>query len=200
MKADELLRILIDEYNQRAETPIVRPDSDEWDAPAVHGRVRLVDRLTGVDPGVDYRTHYYRAMEIITEVGDAIPGDVEDRTIPSQVRELVRRARKTPIEEFFASLQKAIAPIADALRDAHPDLLAIANDVLQECQRQDEKWGGPEHDDQHTDREWTAIVAEHLGRAGYAISEDDAVGYRRQMVRVAALAVAALEAFDRRAR
>lgn len=63
---------------------------------------------------------------------------------------------------------------------------------------QDSIYGGPEHDDAHTAEKWVALICRH---AGLGIDDGaaslDPVRYRRQLVRVAALAVAALESLDR---
>lgn len=56
------------------------------------------------------------------------------------------------------------------------------------------------YDDGHTDNDWIAIMARHVGLAANDGGADDHVRFRRQMVRVAALAVAAIEAVDRRYR
>ena len=75
---------------------------------------------------------------------------------------------------------------------------AILGQLSAERDAQDAKWGGPAHDDGHGPDAWVALLARHLGLAvndggaGY-----DPARYRRQLVRVAATAVAALEAFDR---
>lgn len=68
-------------------------------------------------------------------------------------------------------------------------------DVLAERERQEAKWGGPEHDDRHHPLHWCGFVGEHLARA----RKQRGHNYRYQMVRVAALALAAVESFDRRA-
>ena len=65
------------------------------------------------------------------------------------------------------------------------------------CERlaQDEKYGGPDHDDDHTPLEWSDFISDHAERgSGYDLKDR---GFRRQMVRVIALAVAAIEASDR---
>lgn len=69
---------------------------------------------------------------------------------------------------------------------------------------------GPETDDEHTLWEWVAIVVCHLGRAsfdgtprgiclkeGRALTPADPARFRRQMISVAAVAVASIEALDR---
>lgn len=69
-----------------------------------------------------------------------------------------------------------------------------------ERERQDEKWGGPEHDDEHTLNEWAKRIHDHAAAAAgiYASYETPDARARREFVEVAALAVAAIEALDRK--
>ena len=52
---------------------------------------------------------------------------------------------------------------------------------------------GPVHDDTHTPSDWISYIVKHATKAN---AQPDEV-FKRQMVRVAALAVAAIEAHDR---
>jgi hypothetical protein len=70
----------------------------------------------------------------------------------------------------------------------------IWEEVLKERSRQSTKYGGNAHDDGHSVNDWVAYIAYHAGLASYKAD------FRKQMVRVAALAVAAIECFDRRAK
>lgn len=63
--------------------------------------------------------------------------------------------------------------------------------VLLERQRQDAKWGGPEHDDEHTSHDWFGYIMDHCD------SVND-VQARKHLVEIAALAVAALESLERK--
>jgi hypothetical protein len=73
----------------------------------------------------------------------------------------------------------------------------IFADINTERAEQDEKWGGPEHDGRHSDNDWVAYIAKHLGKA--VVWPFDRHRFRKQMIRVAALAVAAIEVIDRSA-
>lgn len=75
---------------------------------------------------------------------------------------------------------------------------SVFDEIDFERMAQDAQWGGAAHDDGHTATEWVALLTRHLG-----LAVDDGTGaaderLRKQLVRVAALAVAAIEAQDRR--
>lgn len=74
----------------------------------------------------------------------------------------------------------------------------ILEEVYQERERQNKKWGGASHDDAHTIQEFVQLIRDYAGWArvmGVMNSPDKA---RRRLVQVAALAVAAVESIDRR--
>jgi hypothetical protein len=74
----------------------------------------------------------------------------------------------------------------------------ILHEIFQERQRQDEQWGGPEHDDQHIDDDWIALLRRRIDRADVDLNVNgDHDSYRKRLIQVAALAVAATEAYDR---
>lgn len=86
----------------------------------------------------------------------------------------------------------------------------VMAEICAERARQDGLWGGAEHDDRHSLERWLVILVRHVGLACWDGSPDDVchksertakydpARYRRELVEVAAVAVAALEAFDRR--
>lgn len=79
------------------------------------------------------------------------------------------------------------------------DVTTIWDEIQAERASQRHKWGGDDHDDQHTTWDWLAIITKHTG-AAVDFGEKNRLNipkYRRQMVRVAALAVAAIEWCDR---
>lgn len=70
----------------------------------------------------------------------------------------------------------------------------VLEDIMNERARQDAKWGGPEHDDEHTMAEWFSfILARAACPTGYVPKHD-----RKIAVEMAALAIAAIESFDRK--
>lgn len=83
------------------------------------------------------------------------------------------------------------------LFDARPVLAEVAA----ERDRQDAKWGGPEHDDTLTNGNWTIwidLLDEHALKAYSPDNSPEAYSNaRRRFIEVAALAVAAVESLDR---
>ena len=78
------------------------------------------------------------------------------------------------------------------------DLGAIFKQIETERGKQDREHGGPDHDDLHHYNDWTAILVRHLGLAAGDEAEVDEARWRKQMIRIAALACAAVESHDRR--
>lgn len=79
--------------------------------------------------------------------------------------------------------------------------LTIFEQLVEERRAQDRQWGGPEHDDEHTRRDWLDFVKEHADRARKVIGSRqqtiDLDEYRRKLVVIGALVIAAIEAHDR---
>jgi len=70
----------------------------------------------------------------------------------------------------------------------------IMNDIQAEREYQDRQWGGEDNDDDNTLNDWTNFLFRYTSNAIHAPSEAE---QRRQLIKVAALAVAAVESFDR---
>lgn len=75
----------------------------------------------------------------------------------------------------------------------------VLNEVLQERQRQDAKFGP---DRNYTPHEWLCVLTEEVGEVANAINENvlhrtTLENYRHELVQVAAVAVAAIESYDR---
>ena len=82
----------------------------------------------------------------------------------------------------------------------YPDMIdrtisrnSIWFEMLRERLAQDVKWGGEGHDDTHTEEEWVSFIRKHNTRADL-----DGYDFREQMIKVAALAFAAIESYDRK--
>lgn len=65
-------------------------------------------------------------------------------------------------------------------------------EVAKERQSQDWQWGGPEHDDKHMSEDWVQYIQKQANRCYNYPNE-----LRERMVKVAALAIAAIESLDR---
>lgn len=65
--------------------------------------------------------------------------------------------------------------------------------ILDERRRQDEKWGQQDH----SVNVWHAILSEEVGEVARAILEGDVKAYAKELVQVAAVAMAAVEALER---
>ncbi len=76
--------------------------------------------------------------------------------------------------------------------------MTVINDVIDERMHQDERWGGPEHDDAHRTLDFVRFVDDFTIKARNAVLNGDVGQARRRFVQVAALAVAAAESLDRR--
>ena len=73
----------------------------------------------------------------------------------------------------------------------------VLRDVLDERRRQDAQWGGPEHDDEHVASDWLTYIRHQADHAKVQARVDNPAGYRERLVKIAALAVAAIESHDR---
>jgi hypothetical protein len=77
----------------------------------------------------------------------------------------------------------------------------IIGQVITERKRQDMQWGGPEHDDTHSLFDWDDYIEHQLNKILFLEegSVDREKVARDALIKVAALAVAAVESIDRRA-
>ena len=78
------------------------------------------------------------------------------------------------------------------------DIDKVLEQIKEVRRYQDEKWGGPAHDDGHTGFEWVEFIEKQV-QGSVNPSSVNFVVFREQMVRVAALAVAAIQWADRNA-
>ena len=69
----------------------------------------------------------------------------------------------------------------------------IFSDIDNERSNQLEKWG----DQRHSSDRWVVILLEELGEASKASLEGQLENWREEIVQIGAVAVAALEDFDR---
>jgi len=69
----------------------------------------------------------------------------------------------------------------------------IMAEILEERDRQDDKWGEQNHSPSY----WFTILMEEVGEAARAVCEWDMDSYREEMIQVAAVAMAIVECHDR---
>ena len=69
----------------------------------------------------------------------------------------------------------------------------ILDEVFAERRNQDNRWGEQNHDPLY----WLAILTEEFGEVGKALAEGERYQYRAELIHVAAVAVAAVESYDR---
>jgi hypothetical protein len=76
----------------------------------------------------------------------------------------------------------------------HSNSVPLAlSDVLKERRCQDVKWGGPAHDDEHVPEDWERFIMKRI-----PVESKPDETFRLRMVQIAALALAAVESFDRK--
>ena len=90
---------------------------------------------------------------------------------------------------------KKLEDAAERLWDAFP--VAVVGDVFLERARQDAQWGGPAHDDTHTMGDWLNLIYKQVGMTQTSTERDEAE-LRGRMVKIAALALAALASYERK--
>lgn len=73
----------------------------------------------------------------------------------------------------------------------------VCSEVLEERARQDEKWGGPKHDDHHEVHSFVQLIEDYAGWARVMAQMNSLDKARNRLIQVAALAVAAVERIDR---
>lgn len=67
--------------------------------------------------------------------------------------------------------------------------IEVRDAILAERVRQDIIWGGKSHDDTHSEFDWRMLIYNQI---------HDGNDFRNNMVKVATLAIAAIESYDRR--
>jgi len=91
--------------------------------------------------------------------------------------------------------------VGDKLEPVEPTTVArcgILAEIVVERGRQDAKWGGHAHDDTHDDWVWGKIIHNHTARLRRPTQGYTPENYRQILVEIGALAVAAIESYDRR--
>ncbi len=76
--------------------------------------------------------------------------------------------------------------------------MTVINEIIAERTLQDKMWGGSRHDDLHSFEDWCSYIYAYRKFAENKADSGDLAGYRRKMMQVAALAIAACESYDRK--
>lgn len=81
-----------------------------------------------------------------------------------------------------------------------PSFIEICRAISTERLAQDKQWGGAEHDDQHRSADWATYVSKQTKpiREMSSFSPASAEEFEERMVKVAALAIAAIQSNCRR--
>lgn len=75
----------------------------------------------------------------------------------------------------------------------------LLDEINEERIRQDKKYGGTEKDDEQSPLHWTSQIKKRASRAnGDFTTTQNTKEYRRRMLQIAALAVAAVDSIDRK--
>jgi hypothetical protein len=69
---------------------------------------------------------------------------------------------------------------------------SILDEIDRERDAQDKQWGGETHDDSHEQYDWLRFI-------DYQENRMNSNDYRERMIKIAALAIAAVESYDRKA-
>ena len=69
----------------------------------------------------------------------------------------------------------------------------IISEIIDERDRQDEKWG----EQNHVPLKWLAILGEEVGEANKAVLDGDGENLSEELIQVAATAVAFLQSLER---
>ena len=123
---------------------------------------------------------------------------------PAREPEIVARPDHHPLDKLYADPQfqveyhKALARERAAepepAEGAPQSWEAVCRDVLAERVAQDQQWGGSTHDDNHRPDEWCLYIDKQRRLARDA---DDPRAYESRLIKIAALAVAAIQSSRR---
>ena len=75
--------------------------------------------------------------------------------------------------------------------------MSVYDEIRMERNRQDEQWGGRAHDDKHLSDDWLSYIECQLDRVEFYDGEEPDANYRQRLIKIAAIAIAAVESLDR---
>ena len=131
-------------------------------------------------------------------LGDGLMGMKCTATKHARLREFGTDGREMPADACHVKN-------ADTRLQAETSLSHIFGEIARRRESQDFKWGGPAHDDTHKLPEWVAFAHTYLCRAQIAGwntrltgDYDASLDFEKQMIHVAALAVASIQSSRRK--
>ena len=131
-------------------------------------------------------------------LGDGLMGMKCTATKHARLREFGTDGREMPADACHVKN-------ADTRLQPETSLSHIFGEIARRREHQDFKWGGPAHDDTHKLPEWVAFAHTYLCRAQVAGwntrltgDYDASLDFEKQMIHVAALAVAAIQSSRRK--
>jgi len=115
------------------------------------------------------------------------------------VADLIDRFERE-LPEDWRALAGDVSDVGGVAVEIEPrNRMAIFGEIHVERQRQDDQWGGADTDDARDLRDWWTYI-EHQAERASLQCVPPGVGWRSRFVKIAALAVAAIESIDRRRR
>jgi hypothetical protein len=138
----------------------------------------------------------------MTEERDAWKAKTRDAIREYMTNDPDLRARELSdlngVLEAELDLAKTRLEIAKEQLEKGLSMKSVLLEIVDERIKQDHEWGGPEHDDEHDAFDWCNFIRKQLARISTEESiEKGAHTFRARMVKVAALAVAGIQARDR---
>ncbi len=120
-----------------------------------------------------------------------------DSNIQGIWKAMLAIAPQPPEAPNHPSGEQSTSPGDGWVRCEDEALSKVLEEIAAERQRQDGKWGGPDHDDQKSANDFVQHAQDYAGWARVMAGMGSLEKYRRRMMQVAALAVAAVQATDR---
>jgi len=102
--------------------------------------------------------------------------------------------RPVAMAEYVGRTWRCFSEDARAALESLGIPLTVLADVIAERKRQNEQWGRTEHDDLHRPSDWEDYIIQQIRKAEKETSD---IGYRRHLVNVIALGLAAVGSWDR---
>ncbi len=88
--------------------------------------------------------------------------------------------------------------LSSATSERYPTWPATAAAIERERFRQNTQWGGPAHDDTHALGDWLEYITKQIAKAATALDKGDDHEAEQRLIKIAALAVAAIESTTRK--